>query len=219
MVDNESVDKIVSQIREDGEREMKSILEKADQTASEIISKAESQSEAAVEKIRKEALEKGETARRRLLSSVNIEVKRAKLKAREDVVNKAGKMVEELLAGSREKDDYPEVLAGLVVEALRGLDGSEFQVYADRRDVAVLKEKVFPAVIEKMSGEAKEIGSIEALPLEKSSMGGVRVGVPGGKVIYDNTFEARIYRMRDKIRNIIFESVFEPEGSEGSGSA
>ena len=78
MGESESAEKICEQIREDGEREIASILEKARSTAEEIIGKAEAKRDEAAGKIMREAREKGEAESRRLLSSVNIEVRRAK---------------------------------------------------------------------------------------------------------------------------------------------
>ncbi|MCK4538952.1 MAG: hypothetical protein KAV42_09175 [Candidatus Krumholzibacteria bacterium] len=219
MADNESVDRIVDQIMEDGEKEISSILEKAERTASEILEKARNSADEIAGKILREAEEKGDLARRRLLSSVNIEVKRAKLKAREEIVSKVNREVESGLADARAEAGYPELLADLIAEAIRWLDGDSFQVYVDRRDLSLLDEKVFRAVREAMATESRDITGLEAMSLEKNSLGGARVGVPGGKVIFDNTFEARIYRLRDRTRNIIFEEIFESEGSEGSGSA
>jgi len=219
LANNESVDRIVSQIREDGEKERRSILEKAAQTASEIIQKAEKNRDENSVKIMKEARDKGELARKRLLSSVKIEIKRARLKAREEVVSRVGAMIDEALGKARKDADYPAILTGLVLEAVRKLRGDSFIVHVDRRDIATLKEKVFPEVRKRMEAESRRIASLEAVELEKDSSGGARVGVPDGKVIFDNTFEARLYRMRDEIRNIIFREVFEPEGREGSGSA
>jgi hypothetical protein len=38
-------------------------------------------------------------------------------------------------------------------------------------------------------------------------------------VIYDNTFEARMFRYRDDIRMAIFDEVFYPEDDGETGSA
>lgn len=219
MADKESVEKIISQIEEDGEKEINSILGKAESTASGIIEKAEKNVGLIAEKILKEAKERGDLTRRRLLSSVSIEVKRAKLKAREEIISKINEMVRAKLEGVRGSGEYSDVMVRLIVEAVLSLEGDSFQVYVDRRDISMLEEKVFPLVIEALRPEGRKVDRLEALQLEKDSLGGARVGVPGGRVIFDNTFEARIYRLRDRNRDIIFEEVFETEGSEGSGSA
>lgn len=219
MVNNESVDRIVNQIREDGEKEIRSILDKARETASEITGKAEKIRDETVARMIKEARDKGELAERRLLSSVKIEVKRAKLKSREEIVSRINAMVRGALEETRKDADYPAILTDLVMEAVRILRGDSFFVYVDRRDIGTLREKVFPEVRKRMTAESRQIAVLEAVELEKASFGGARVGVPDGKVIFDNTFEARLYRMRDEIRNSIFREVFEPEGREGSGSA
>ena len=219
MVDNESVDKICSRIHEDGEKEIESILEKARQTADDIVAKANRAGEEAAEKILKEAHEKGEIARKRLLSSVNLEVKRAKLRAREEIVSAVNERVEKALAGYRKSSDYASVLTGLALEAVSSLEGDSFIVQANSEDIDLVEGTVFPAIIEAAQGERRGISKLEAKPFERPVSGGVQVGVPGGKVIYDNTFEARLYRLREEIRNIIFEEVFSSKESEEPGSA
>lgn len=217
MVDNESVDKICSRIREDGEKEIESILEKAKQTADDIVARANHAGEEAAGKILKEAREKGEMARKRLLSSVNLEVKRAKLRAREEIVQTVNERVGKALAGYRKSGDYASVLTGLVLEAVSALEGDSFIVRANREDIDLVEGTVFPAV-RKAVGE-RTISKLEAKPFERPASGGVQVGVPDGNVIYDNTFEARLYRLREEIRNIIFEEVFSSGESEEPGSA
>jgi vacuolar-type H+-ATPase subunit E/Vma4 len=219
VVDNESVERICGQIREDGDKEIESILEKARSTAAEIIGKAEATRDEAAAKIMHEAEERGKTESRRLLSSVNIEVRRAKLRAREGVVAVITKKVEEALEKIRSAAGYPDILTGLVIEAVRGLEGKSFVVYVDRRDLGMVEEKVFPRIREIMSAESAPVSSLQARPLEKSSAGGARVGHPGGNVIYDNTFEARMFRYREDIRKVIFDEVFHPEDSGETGSA
>jgi vacuolar-type H+-ATPase subunit E/Vma4 len=219
VVDKESVEKICGQIREDGDREIASILEKARRTASDILDDAEAKRNEAAEKIMRDARERGKIESRRLLSSVNIEVRRAKLRSREEVVSVIRKRVEEKLAGIRKSAEYPEILTRLVVEAIHGLEGKSFVVYVDKRDLAILEEQVFPRVKKTMEDESSPVSSLQARPLEKSSSGGARVGHPAGKVIYDNTFEARMFRYRDDIRMTIFDEVFYSEDGKGTGSA
>ena len=204
----ESVDKICEQIREDGAKEVDSILEKARRTAAEIIAKAEDEAKKVGERIVAEATDKGEIAKKRTLSSVNLEVRRIKLKTREEVVSAVMEKVRGEVEAGRSRNDYSRILATLVVEALRVLEGEEFIVRADRRDLGSLESAVFPAVRDMMKTMGRNVKRVEGKALPGSTAGGAQVGVPGGNVIYDNTFEARMYRFRDDIRAIIFEGVF-----------
>jgi vacuolar-type H+-ATPase subunit E/Vma4 len=219
VVDKESVERICEQIREDGEREVASILEKARSTAGDITGKAEAKRDEATESIMRDARERGETESRRLLSSVNIEVRRAKLRAREEVVGVITERVQEKLSSVRSSDEYPDILTRLVIEAIHGLGGKSFVIYVDKKDLDLLEKNIFPRVREALSAESSPISSLQARPLEKSSSGGARVGHPGGNVIYDNTFEARMFRYRDDIRMVIFDEVFYSEESGETGSA
>ncbi len=219
MVDNESVEEICNRIREDGRREVESIIEKAERTASEIVAGGEKEREGVVEEIMSKARDRGEIERRRLLSGVNIEMRRERLKVREEVISNIMENVEKNLAKVREGGEYAGILEGLVIEGVHALEGGSFFASVDGRDAGLMKEKVAPAVREAVKKETGSAIDIEVRKLDGASLGGARVGIPGGKVIYDNTFEARMYRLRDDIRNIIFDEVFQSEGSEESGSA
>ena len=211
MAEMESVDKICSRIRGDGAREIDTILERARLSAAEIVAKAEAEATTAGERIVREAGEKAELAKRRCLSSVGLEVKRIRLRSREEVVTAVMERVKSEIEGSRKRSDYAAVLTDLVAEALRALDGEAFVVSADARDVALLESAVFPAVRERMRKEGRPVKSVEGKELSGPTAGGVQIGVPGGRVVYDNTFEARTYRYRDDIRAIIFKSAFSTE--------
>jgi vacuolar-type H+-ATPase subunit E/Vma4 len=211
LAEKDSVDKICEQIREDGAREVNSIVEKAKRTAAEIMAKAEDEAKQVGERIIEEAAGKGELAKKRMLSTVSLEVRRIKLKAREEVVTSVMEMVRGEIDAGRKRPDYAKVLAALVVEAIRVLPGEAFVVFADRRDVALLDSAVLPAVKELMKNDGRAVKRIECGALPGATAGGVQVGVPGGNVIFDNTFEARMYRFRDDIRAIIFEGILSVE--------
>lgn len=211
MAEKDSVEKIRDQIREDGAKEVSSILDKARRTAAEITAKAEDEARKVGERIVEEAVEKGELAKKRALSSVSLDVRRIRLKAREEVVTAVMSAVQAEIDAARKRSDYPKVLAGLIAEALRALDGDEFVVHADARDLGLLESAAFPAARELMKAEGRVVKRLEAKPLDGSTSGGVQVGVPGGNVLYDNTFESRMYRFRDEIRAVIFRGIFSSE--------
>jgi vacuolar-type H+-ATPase subunit E/Vma4 len=211
LTEKDSVDRICERIRDDGAKEVESIIDKARRTAAEIMAKAEDEAKKVGERIVEEAAEKGELAKKRALSSVSLEVRRIRLKAREEVVTVVMDQARGAINAARKRPDYPKVLAGLVAEALRALGGEEFVVHADARDIEILESTVFPAVRDAMKGEGRAVKRIEAQPLPGATAGGVQVGVPGGNVVYDNTFETRIYRFRDSVRAIIFDEIFSSE--------
>jgi vacuolar-type H+-ATPase subunit E/Vma4 len=211
LAEKDSVDRICDQIREDGAREVNSIIEKAKRTAAEIMAKAEGEAKKVGERIIEEAAEKGELTKKRLLSSVSLEVRRIRLKAREEVVNAVMEMVRKDMEAGRKRPDYAKVLAGLIAEAIHVLPGEEFFVFADQRDIGLIESAVFPAVRELAKNDGRVVKRLECRALPGATVGGVQVGVPGGNVIFDNTFEARQYRFRDDIRAIIFEGIFSAE--------
>jgi vacuolar-type H+-ATPase subunit E/Vma4 len=207
----ESVDQICERIKGDGQKEIDSILVKARVAAAEIVAKSEQEAKRAGERITKEATEKGELAKRRSLSSVSLEVKRIRLRAREEIVTAVMEAAQAEIDAGRARRDYSAILTGLVAEALGVLESEEFIVYADRRDLGLLASTVFPAIKDRKRGGGRSVKRLEAKELPAPSTGGVRIGVPGASVVYDNTFEARAYRFGDTIRAIIFKGLFSAE--------
>ncbi|MFO7916180.1 MAG: V-type ATP synthase subunit E family protein [Candidatus Krumholzibacteriales bacterium] len=219
MANEESVEKICRRIREDGEKEAESILDKAERTASGIIDRAGKKKDRIAEEILKEAEENGENEYRRLLSSIKIELKRERLRVREEVIEHIMENVREALKSIREGDRYADILQGMIMTGISALGGSSFIVSVDSRDLKLTRDRVIPAVEEKVKQETGIDCRLEVEQLSRHTLGGARIQAAEGKVAYDNTFEARMHRLNDEIRNVIFEEVFQPSGSEGSGSA
>jgi len=208
LTNEDSVNEICRQIIADGEHEVSSILEKARRTADDITSKAEEEGKKAAEKILKEADSRVEAIKRRAVSSVELEVKRERLKVRESLFDMVMEKVNELLSSARGRSEYADILAGLAVEAIVALGSANVTIFADSRDVQLVESKVVPKVKDMLAGLGKEIESVDVKPLDKPSIGGVVVGVREGNVIYDNTFESRLYRMQSDIRTIVYNELF-----------
>jgi len=219
LANQDSVERICQRIREDGEKEAESILDKAERTASGIIDRAEKKKDRIAEEILKEAEENGENEYRRLLSSIKIELKRERLRVREEVIEHIMERVKGSLKSIREQDRYMDILKGMIMAGIRALGGSSFIISVDGRDLKLTRNKVISAVKQKVKQEKGDDCQLEVEQLSRPSLGGARIRSAEGKVAYDNTFEARIHRLNDEIRNVIFEEVFQPSGSEGSGSA
>ena len=164
------------------------------------------------ERILKEATEKGVVAKKRVLSSVSLEVRRIRLKAREEVVSAVMDAVRADVEKGRKRDDYPRVLAALAAEALRVLEGEEYhRLRGQARSRAPRVRRLSSGAGADEEGRARRETHRGQERSRSSTAGGVQVGVPGGNVIFDNTVEARMYRYRDEIRAIIFEGVFSSE--------
>lgn len=219
MANDKSVEEICRRIREDGEKEAESILDKAERTATGIVERAEKKKERIAEEIIKEAEQDGENEFRRLLSSIKIEMKREKLKIREEVIEHIMERVRAELESTRRDEVYCRILEGMILAGVRALEDSSFVILVDRRDIDLTKERVIPAVKRKIEEETGEPCRFMVEGLSKSVLGGARIKSAKGKVAFDNTFEARIHRLNDDIRNVIFEEVFQLSGSEESGSA
>lgn len=207
MVNEESLNEICRQILEDGQREVDSILDKARRTADSILEKARQNGQKASEEILKEAEAKAQAIKKRTLSTVALEAKRERLRLREELFKEVMSRIKEKLGKLRELEQYPEVLTRLAFEAIDALRKNEITIFADSRDIELVKKEVVPSVVGKAKEKGVEIDSVEVRELDRPVLGGLMVGATGGNVIYDNTFESRIYRMENEIRGIVYREV------------
>ena len=207
MVNEESVQEICRQIIEDGEKEVNSILDKARRTIEEIKSKARKEGEEAAQRILKEAEARAQAIKKRTLSSVSLEVKREKLKIREELYREVMSELKVKLGNLRSSSEYPDVLKRLIVEAVKALGREKIVVYVDKRDLSVVEKDVLPAVKESLNSEGIDIKEIKVEELDKEILGGAMVAAADGNIIYDNTFESRMYRAENEIRNYIYSTI------------
>jgi len=207
LVNEESVQEICRQIMEDGEKEVNSILDKARRTVEEIKSRARKEGEEIAQKILKDAESRAQAIKKRTLSSVSLEVKRERLKIREELYSEVISELKVKLKNLRSTPEYADVLKRLIVEAVKALGRDRIVVYVDKRDIAVVEKDVVSAVKESLSSEGIDIKEIKVAELDREILGGVMVAASEGNVMYDNTFESRMYRAESEIRSYIYSTI------------
>jgi len=217
LVNEESVQEICRQIMEDGEKEVNSILDKARRTIEEIKLRARKEGEEAAQKIIKEAETKAQALKKRTLSSVSLEAKRERLKIREELYREVISELKVKLGNLRSTPEYADVLKRLILEAVKALgkdriviyvdNKDRIVIYVDKRDIAVVEKDVVSAVKENLSSEGIDIEEIKVAELDREILGGVMVAASEGNVMYDNTFESRMYRAESEIRSYIYSTI------------
>jgi len=207
LVNEESVQEICRQIMEDGEKEVNSILDKARRTVEEIKSRARKEGEEIAQKILKDAESRAQAIKKRTLSSVSLEVKRERLKIREELYREVISELKVKLENLRSTPEYADVLKRLIVEAVKALGRDRIVVYVDKRDIAVVEKDVVSAVKESLSSDGINIKEIKVAELDREILGGVMVAASEGNVMYDNTFESRMYRAENEIRSYIYSTI------------
>jgi V/A-type H+-transporting ATPase subunit E len=152
----------------------------------------------------RKAREKGEQIYEQLLAEGRMKAKRETLRRREELINEVFKKAETLLKKHSSSKKYEKNLVRMAIDACKKLGSSRVTILANRRDLKILEKER-----EKL---AEELGENFAFGEPISTMGGVRVETPDGKVVIDETFESRMKREFDSVRIKVAKVLF--EGSE-----
>lgn len=191
-------EKFLERIRLRGEEEAKRIIAEAEAEARRIIGEArekasiEAKSEA--DRIIKEAREKALTIKRiaeaQARLAYRLRILEEKNKLIEMVFDKAKARLNEVASSV----EYRDILENLIIEAAIAIGGGHLKVILPRPCQIDLDN--IAATLERETGVKTRF----ELVLEHSNFsGGVIVTSVDGKVVYDNTFEGRMKRMKKDI--------------------
>jgi V/A-type H+/Na+-transporting ATPase subunit E len=143
----------------------------------------------AVAKILETSVKQSDSARRQIIGAAELETRNAQLKSLERAVNESIDLAKKQISGSSGAA-YEKAIARLINEGLEML-GPRARVQCASKD-----KKAVASAIKKLDGKAKV--TLDDDPIE--SMGGVVLTTPEGSIRFDNTFEARLERMRPMLR-------------------
>jgi vacuolar-type H+-ATPase subunit E/Vma4 len=200
------VEKILGDARSEADRAIKN--------AGRSVEAERRKAEAEAEKVRQEILERVQRKVDRLkakeTASAQIESKRMLLKAREQAISGILETVAQELEKVREDHSrYRKVLRKLAAEAVAAVDLPEVVLRLTPEDAALVKEGFAGEVtadVKAMVGKGIEI-KVETETEEGLASGGCIAASGDGRIIFDNTFNRRLERMRPELRSLIVREV------------
>ncbi len=134
--------------------------------------------------------ERGRREAARLISQARIEVLGERLRLLDRAIREAFAGATEWLGGVRARPDYPELLRGLLVEALRQMPpGEEVRVIVDPLDAPLIERTGLP-----------ETATVAATG---HCLGGVVIESRSGALTVENTLEARVAAGQRSLRPAI----------------
>ena len=126
------------------------------------------------------------------------------LRARDDLRRELLSAVRRELAVLPDRKDYPEILLAWLVEAAEGMGAKEGIVYAGRKE----RRHLTPDFLKK--AEAASGVKLSLAEEGKSGSGyfssvhrGVIVSDADGRIVFDNSIDARMVRMERSLRRLI----------------
>ena len=172
------------------ESEALSELEEGRREALAKLAAARKDTVEAVVKVLETSSKQAESMKRQIIGAAELEARNAHLRSLERAVAEAFDSAVKELSGAR-GSAYEKSLARLVSEGAEVI-GPRAAVHCNSRD-----RKAVSAVVKKLSGGQTRLTLAEK-PI--ATIGGVVLTTSDGSVKFDNTFEARLERMRPELR-------------------
>lgn len=194
------------------------ILEKAKAAAADIVKKAQDQAKAVVDKSRGEgdaalsealvqAKARGEMIDREYAASGQLEAKLLLLKKRDEIVAKVVAQAWDQLKVRVKRDDYREVATKLIQEGIAALGLKDAVVTLGDNEKQILGSNL-SEVAKTVSSRLGNPVQLQLSTATLNSLGGVRVTDVKSHLLYDNTWDARLERIRPELAIEISEILF-----------
>ncbi len=194
------------------------ILSAAEERAAEIRGAAGERAEAALRQAREagaterervvgEAGRQAARERARIESAAKLEARRRLLERREAVIGRVLAAVRAHLEGGLSGLERRQALEKLLVEAAAALGGGALTVQASPQDAPFLTPELLRQAASRL--EAQGVAAEIALGPPAPILGGAIVTADGGRVVLDNSFDARLERMSWALRNEAWQALTE----------
>ena len=182
-----TIDKILRQT----EIENLSSLKKSFEESLEILTKSQSSLEEDYDRIIDEGKKEAEKIEKQIIGSSDLESRNKEILLVEDSIKKVFEKAIEKISSSTRNDSYPKLIESLLEESINALGTSDVIVSTNSKD-----KEIVQGLLSKFSGAELSSDSIDCL-------GGVEVKSKDGSMMFTNTIDSKIDRMKPLIRKDI----------------
>ncbi|MGD2175854.1 MAG: V-type ATP synthase subunit E [Candidatus Brocadiaceae bacterium] len=203
------------EIRADAEKRAERIEKRARRKAEEILDQARETAEQIHQRHHTEAEERARKEHGRIRARTQQDLQGLRREAAEKMLRQLRTRAMDSLGGLSDQDSYGRVLLRLALEALEQMTGSEFELVlrdGDRQDHGA-------ALVEQLSAEARDgLGRVIDIRIAEENLdgsGGLIVRDTAGRQVADQTFEARVDRLWDQIRQELMDMLPPLSGEQG----
>lgn len=196
----ESLDKLHNRILSDARLKAAGIVEQAEEKSKQILEESQAQAQRDANDILSRASLEAESVRRSILSS-RIRANRLRiLDEKNKIVQSVLQSVEQRLSDVSRSDQFESTLKRLVLEAVDaiGVDNAVVKIgfrNAERKSLQSLGQE-FPKGTKFLAEPAID------------DLGGVIASDPEGKMVFNNSFKARIERLDNQLLTAISSTIF-----------
>ncbi|WP_456468482.1 V-type ATP synthase subunit E [Archaeoglobus sp.] len=186
------LDKVLQEIQQKGEEEVKRIREEAEKEVEKILAEAKAEAEEILKKAREEAEKEAEALRKQEISSVKLEMKRELLNVQKEILEEVFNLLKQRI---REMDE--ETKKKVLKTLLQNNATAGMVVYSKAEDEELVKE-----LIKELNLDVKYGGHVDCI-------GGIVLEDASGDVRINLTFDelvSQIYEQKmSEVSKILFE--------------
>jgi V/A-type H+-transporting ATPase subunit E len=204
----EAFDNVIGKVADATKDEIISDLEISYKEALDIIVKEERETALRASEIPLSKNRTAEILKRRIIGAAELKARNRSLQILEDTINKIFEETLKKISDISFVKNYDESLKNLLDEGVKAIGGKEFQIYSNNND----KDRLVK-IINKYRKDKKV--NINLSQKKLNCRGGVQVTNINGTAIYDNTFEARLKRLKPLLRKEISDLL--TKGAEKNG--
>jgi len=210
---DEGVDKIVSHIEAEADKEISEILLKAQAEADKIIKAAQEKADREAERILSNGKRVASLEGQRIIAETRIDVRRKKMDAQEEAIaasfEEAKKALAELAEkGKRDNLVYKDIMFDLIASASEVVAGNKLELVFNQRDSKTFNKEMLREASELVKKRSGRDISLALTDETIQHLGGVVVRDMEKQVEVDNTLETRLNRLKESIRVDVAKILF-----------
>ncbi len=195
--------KILSRIGEDSEVEAREIQEKAQRKVDEILAQAKTKAKTVEDEILQKGRRDAELIKQRVIANAKLRAKKHYLDIKEEMIQQAFDEAAKKLGRITSSEEYPDTLKNIIAEGIESLGAESVEVLVRREDAKLVNKALTKEL-------GKNLGVNIALSEDSiDTLGGAIIRTRDRKIEVNNTFEARMRRMRDELRSKVAKILFE----------
>ncbi|TIB40356.1 hypothetical protein E3P86_00718 [Wallemia ichthyophaga] len=193
------LNKMVQFIKQEAEEKARELRVKADEEyeheKAKIVAQEQKHLDSVYDKKDKQA-----TVARKIAQSTETNKSRLKvLRSREDHLNTLFEDVKHRVNQLSESDDYAEVIKKLIVQSLLKLIEQQVIIHIRPKDKQVTENSLDSAKSEYKELSGRDVDIQVQTSLEDSAAGGLKASAFGNRIFIDNTIEARLTLLEDRM--------------------
>jgi vacuolar-type H+-ATPase subunit E/Vma4 len=197
----ESLDKLHNRILSDAKLKAAGILEQAEEKSKQILGEAQAQAQRDADDILSRASLEAESIRRSILSSRIRANRLTILDEKNKIVQSILKSVEQNLSDIPSSDQFESILKRFAAEAVEAVGTDDAVVRIGFRNA---DKKRLQSIVQLLPKRTKLLAEETAI----DDLGGVVASDPEGKMIFNNSFKARIERLDNQLLTTISSTIF-----------